>query len=201
MSKNSISPTSSVSNKKILVVTEGVKDEPAVFKKLSEIFGLSSNVEIVSYGTNIHQLIAALEKENDLEDVDIQLLLREIARKSPQAPSEIEKLNDTYTDKIFIFDIEIQDPNYDGSKVLKLLEAMDDSTGDLGKLFINYPMWESYYIPDPNNLYFTNFLQKGAFKEYAHKFEEWRLCRNQKLDDHPRFKYETQHGGSCVIFS
>lgn len=185
MLKNSISPMNSVSSKKILVVTEGLKDEPTVFRKLSEIFGLASNVEIVPYGTNIHQLIAALEKEVDLEDVDIQLLLREIARKSSKAQSEIEKLNDTYTDKIFIFDIEIQDPNYyeNETKILKLLEAMNDSTSDLGKLFINYPMWESYFIRNPAILYFENFSKRGAFKEYAHKSVEWRLYNKNKLDD------------------
>lgn len=175
----------SVSNKKILVVTEGIKDEPQVFKKLSEIFGLSSNIEIVSYGTNIHQLIYALEKESNLEDVDIQLLLREIERKRSKSPDEIQKLNDNYTDKIFIFDLDAHDSGYDSSKLFRLLEAMNDSTGDLGKLFINYPMWESYYFSntDTDQLHFPANSRKGQFKELAHKREEWKLYNKNLLDD------------------
>ena len=183
MLKSSISLMSSVSNKKILVVTEGVKDEPRVIKRLAEIYGLSSNVEIVTYGTNIHRMMHALEKEENLEDIDIQLLLCEVERMNSEESSEIEKLYDSYTDKIFIFDLEYQDPYYDASKLLRFIEAMNDSTGDMGKLFINYPMWESYYFSDSEPQYFLADFKKGEFKRRAHQCREWLLYNKDKLDD------------------
>ena len=183
MSKSSISPMSSVSNKKILVVTEGVKDEPQVIKKLAEIYGLSSNVEIVTYGTNIHRMMHALEKERNLEDIDIQLLLCEVDRMNSEKSLEIKKLYDNYTDKIFIFDLEYQDQYYDASKLLRFIEAMNDSTGDLGKLFINYPMWESYYFSDVAPQYFHANFKKGEIKRLAHQTQEWILYNKNKLDD------------------
>lgn len=75
----------------ILVVTEGERAEPALIEELVKLGCYGQHAEIVSYGTNIHTLIAALKSYVDSNcykegDIDLALVLKEIERKSQARP-------------------------------------------------------------------------------------------------------------------
>ena len=64
-----------------------------------------------------------------------------------------KKFNINYSDIILIFDFDPQDDLFTSKKIEEMLEYFKESS-DMGKLYINYPMVESFYhmktIPDLN---------------------------------------------------
>lgn len=75
----------------------------------------------------------------DFESLDLVLFLNEHLKLD----SEILLHEKDFTDIILIFDFDPQDPSYSPSILEDMLLHFDDSTSS-GKLFINYPMVESY---------------------------------------------------------
>ncbi len=79
------------------------------------------------------------------EDIDLPFV---ISKKKNY--DSIQYKND-FTNIILIFDYEHHDPKFDEEKILKMQRYFTEST-DVGKLYINYPMIESYrhlmQIPD-----------------------------------------------------
>lgn len=127
--------------KKILAVVEGEKKEPEILAKLLSIYALRDR-EIVSYKANIYDLydkLFALYGDN-VENVDIQEFLKE----SSDNDDVQEILDDRYTDILLVFDFDPQDNRYSGEKLIRMLQIFSDST-QLGRLYINYPMVESFY--------------------------------------------------------
>lgn len=129
-------------NSKILFIVEGESDEVAFLDRLySECFGKRS-YDVYTYKTNIHSLAQILYNEYpdfDQGDIDIQLVL-----KSKEEDEEKRKvLEQRYSDVYLIFDFEPHHdhPHFDTLK--RMMVCFDDST-DRGKLFINYPMMQSY---------------------------------------------------------
>lgn len=142
--------------KKILLITEG-KDEKKLFNKLLKKFS-KQKVEIVQFRTNIYQLFTSLESYNcDYKDLEITQVLIEQCKNLTTAEKQI--LTQTYSEIFLIFDFDPHDPLYNENKIIKLNEHFVDSS-DYGKLYINYPMVESFYhidrdhyiksIPDEN---------------------------------------------------
>lgn len=128
--------------KKILLIVEGENDEVLFFNYLFKKCQKTIDYSIYSYKTNIHILAEELKKNyNDFNygDIDIKLVLSSIEKDR----NEKKKLNDTYTDIYMVFDFEPQHnrPHFDIIK--KMLDYFNDST-DQGKLYINYPMMQSY---------------------------------------------------------
>ena len=134
----------------ILFIVEGQSDEP---RFISKLFDVCFNDEFVtySYNTNIHVLAKHIEEDYpDFDDgyTDIQGILRSYENDE----DKIEILKKSYTDIYLIFDFEPQDrsPRFDTIK--RMLAYYDDSSNQ-GKLFINYPMMQSYKhfakLPDP----------------------------------------------------
>lgn len=134
---------SSMSNKKILVITEGIKTEVDIFKQLQRC-GLVVDCEIVAYASNIHNLLCKIE---DVIDDNDFTLLSVLAEKEPDAKNR-KKLEDIYTDVILIFDLDPQDKRFQDPKrkalYLKLVEYFSDST-DQGQLYLSYPMVEALF--------------------------------------------------------
>lgn len=50
-------------NKKILILVEGSKTEPRLFNRLFDIYDLSDEFEIISFGTNIYELYNHMSKK------------------------------------------------------------------------------------------------------------------------------------------
>lgn len=125
----------------MLFVVEGGHTEPKLIRKLAKVYGLSPDREIYPYGTNVHAMLNEIEYEfPDLSDVDLLQFLR---RREGNNGSRRAMIEGRFTDVVLIFDYERQDSSFDQNRLKRLLEVFNDST-DMGKLYINYPMVESY---------------------------------------------------------
>lgn len=126
-----------------LIVVEGNHEKNVLFQLLFRSFPeLNIKMENVwIYGTNIYGLYNLIVKEYDEDwnylDVDLPYIV-----SKNKADMEIQYKRD-FTNIFLVFDYERHDPNFEEEKINKLQEYFSDST-DVGKLYINYPMIESY---------------------------------------------------------
>ena len=127
-------------SKRILLIVEGPNDEKILVKKLWDRFDKKVDYTIVTYETNIYVLMRKLFKEGIVdEDLDLLRLL-----KSQDVPDDKRlKKDEKFTDIYLIFDLDPHDPHADFDMLKKMLTFFDDSSSK-GKLFINYPMMQSY---------------------------------------------------------
>ena len=129
-------------NRKLLIV-EGQHEKNKLFKLIFDCFSeIQINMDDVwVYGTNIYQLYKDIQDEygeNWFEDdVDLPYI---ISNKKGNVP--VCYKND-FTHILMVFDYERHDPNFSEEKIVQLQKYFVDST-DIGKLYINYPMLESY---------------------------------------------------------
>lgn len=130
---------SSVS-RKILFITEGPVDELHLLKSICKDLHAIEEYEFYSYRTDFHQFARLLIPENELdENLDILLTL-----KSQETNDENRKLlSQKYTDVYIVFDLDPHAVKVDYKK-LRLLVTYFTNSSDMGKLFINYPMMQSY---------------------------------------------------------
>jgi len=138
-------------SRNILLVVEGKSGEPDLMNTLFGFYYPDRKYQIWSYKTNIYDLYNKLANNDvgDFEDLDLLLTLR-----SCEQDQEKKKiLEEKYTDLVLIFDYEPQDNRFSTTKINQLMSVFNDST-DRGKLYINYPMLESFKhfksIPDPD---------------------------------------------------
>ena len=125
----------------ILFITEGPEDEKDFLEKMFDICYKYKKYEIYLYNTTIHTLVDILfdEDGNIDEDLDIKLTLRENEKDEEKR----KILSQKYTEIFLIFDFEPQHNKLKFREVKQLLNISNDST-DKGKLYINYPMMQSY---------------------------------------------------------
>lgn len=124
----------------ILFITEGPVDEKDFLEKMYEIFYPGKDYNIYPYETKIHTLTASLFQEDKLdENLDIRLTLKALEKDEKKKAI----LSQKYTDIFLVFDLDPHDKQADFEKIKKLVEYFDDSS-DKGKLYINYPMMQSY---------------------------------------------------------
>ena len=128
-------------NRKILVIVEGERKEIRIISRLKELF-LPQNISIASYGTSLYQLYDYLEEYCDFNFEDLDVLLALKAHETDENKKAI--FDEKYTDVLLIFDFDPQDDKFDITKISKLMSYFNDSTEN-GKLYINYPMVESFY--------------------------------------------------------
>lgn len=120
-----------------------------IFKCFPEVGIDMDNVWI--YGTNIYMLYEDIVKEYGADwaeeglDIDLPFV---VSKK--HAPNNL-RYKDDFTNVILVFDYERHDPNFSKTKIMQMQKVFSDAT-DMGKLYINYPMIESYQhlkeIPD-----------------------------------------------------
>lgn len=140
-----------VKRSKILLLVEGEKAEKELFEHFYRLYGID-HMEIVAYKTHIYAFYNRLKRDYadeegniDFEFIDIPLFLNEYLNlKGERLLNEAD-----FTDIILVFDFEPHDSQFDPIKLEILLDNFSDSTGR-GKLFINYPMVESF--KDTNSL-------------------------------------------------
>lgn len=125
--------------KKILLITEGSEDK----KVLNRIFrAYDKEVDIVTFKMNVYRLIDLYESQNtEYENIDLQQTL--LYELTDLKKSEVQILQDRYVDKFLIFDFDPHVPQARLDKLENFIKYFRDSS-DMGKLFINYPMMESY---------------------------------------------------------
>lgn len=165
---------------KVLFITEGQNDEVKYIERLFKTCNHIQKYEIIPYKTNIHNLANSLFKNGLIDEfLDIKQVLKE---KTTDANTK-EKLSQEFSDIILVFDFEPQEKNPHFDIIRQLLEYFNDSTEN-GKLYINYPMMQSYRhfntLPD------INFNNVKVSKEDANKYK-------QIIDSFSKFKNTTHH--------
>ena len=128
-----------------LLIVEGHHEKNKLFWLIFKCFP-EINIdmdEIWIYGTNIYQLYDDIVKEYGEEwaeeNVDIDLPFV-ISKK--QYPDKLRYKED-YTNIVLVFDYERHDTNFSEEKILEMQRCFVDAA-DMGRLYINYPMIESY---------------------------------------------------------
>ena len=128
-----------------LLIVEGNHEKNKLFWLIFQCFP-EINIdmdEIWIYGTNIYQLYEDIVKEygelwaEKNDDIDLPFV---ISKK--QHPEQLRYKED-FTNIILVFDYERHDTNFSEEKILEMQRCFGDAT-DMGKLYINYPMIESY---------------------------------------------------------
>ena len=150
-----------------LVLVEGARTDARLIQHLIQIYSIDSKYQIVSYNTNIYTLYNAMFSEGDPASMDILQILKE-REKNPQQKKLFE---DKYSDILLIFDFDPQDPLYSEKKIIEMMKYFVESS-EMGKLYINYPMIESFYhmksIPDGdylNRYALFSELKAGTYKQ------------------------------------
>jgi len=153
--------------RKNLLIVEGNHEKNELFGLIFKSFPeINIDMEDVwIYGTNIYMLYEDIVKEYDVDwdqqDVDLPYVI------SKKKNRDNIQYKNNFTNIILVFDYEHHDPNFDEEKILKMQRYFADSA-DVGKLYINYPMIESYQhflsIPDNDfgNRQISVDLQPGA---------------------------------------
>lgn len=135
-----------------LFIVEGDTDEPRFIKQLFQKCYSSVKFKTYTYRTNLHNLAKIIEEEySDFEEdeIDIKLVL-----KSQEGNENKRRILEAkYTDIFLIFDFEPQQDVPRFPVIRRMLTYFNDSTNH-GKLFINYPMMQSFKhftrLPDPD---------------------------------------------------
>lgn len=135
-----------------LLIVEGQHEKyellDLLLKCFPEIYIKRENIEI--FETNIYVLFDKLVKmygeDWDNQEVDVVMLIRDMKGY----PESFKKSN--FSDVFMIFDYERHDPRFSEDKICRMQDYFHDSI-EVGKLYINYPMVESYmHFPEwPDN--------------------------------------------------
>ena len=135
-------------SKNVLFITEGEHDSHFLEKLLNK-FRDGREYEVFVYKTSIHQLLERLEEEYGMDD-DIEFMTFLKGCKTNKESQDV--LDRKFTDIFLVFDMDPHHTLYDPKRLRRAIELFDDSTVN-GKLYLNYPMLESYkHIPDPNTM-------------------------------------------------
>lgn len=128
--------------RKILLIVEGDDDEVKFLRGVFNKCSKKTEYKIYSYRTTIHALAQELYNNyNDFDngDIDIKLVLASLEKDSQKK----KLLLDDYSDVFLVFDFEPQHDHPHFDTVKRMIKYFNDSTNQ-GKLFINYPMMQSY---------------------------------------------------------
>ena len=155
-----------MSKRNFLFIVEGETDEPIFLKRLFSKCYSKQEYKIYTYKTNLHTLAKHLEDDYpdfDKNESDICLILRSYERSK----SKRAVLSDRYTDIFLILDFE---PHHDCphfNTIHRMVSFYNDSTAQ-GKLFINYPMMQSYKHFDslPDNKFYDTKITVEDCKQY-----------------------------------
>ncbi len=128
-----------------LLIVEGNHEKNKLFSLIFKCFP-EINIDIEDvwiYGTNIYLLYEDIAKEYGSqwadEKVDIDLPFVISKKQHPQFPCYKED----FINIILVFDYERHDTNFSEQKIMDMQQCFHDAA-DMGKLYINYPMIESY---------------------------------------------------------
>lgn len=133
----------SLVSKKVLFITEGAVDELRLMKSICKDLCLKAGeIEFYSYLTDFHQFSRlVMSKGYKAVDGDIDVLLALKSQEKDALRRDI--LSQRYTDIYIIFDFDPHAMKPEFEKMRVLVSYFVDSS-DMGRLFINYPMMQSY---------------------------------------------------------
>ena len=126
-----------------LLIVEGRHEKDELFSLLFRCFGeinISAD-DIWIYGTNIYMLYDDIVREYgakwEEDDIDLPFVI------SKKKGFSVLRYKEDFTNIILAFDYERHDTNFSEEKIMKMQQCFADAA-DMGKLYINYPMIESY---------------------------------------------------------
>lgn len=170
--------------KRSLLIVEGEREKDELFNLIFQCFPeLDIDInDIWVYGTNIYKLynnIVEYYGEDWIEqDIDLPLI---ISRKENM---EQVRYKVNFNNIILVFDYERQDPNFSAKNIEEMQDYFKDST-DIGKLYLNYPMLESYKhlksLSDEEYLerkMEVSSLKKGRYKQEVNEQSKIREILN-----------------------
>ncbi len=170
--------------KNILFIVEGANDEPRFIKQLFSKCFPSTQYNIYSYEANLHMLANRLERDYpsfEEDELDILLFLKSYESKN----KEIFDLK--YTDVFLIFDFEPQHIDLHFDTIKKMILYFNQSE-ERGKLFINYPMMQSYR--HMSSLPCNEFLMSKLLKDAFHNYKEI-VSKDSFNNDVSTYEYTT----------
>ena len=137
--------------KKVLFITEGPIDELHLLMSICSDLGMvTKQTAFYSYKTDFHQF-ARLMLPNNSSQVDEALDVLLTLKSQEKNADNIKILSEKYTDIFIIFDLDPHAIRTEFKKIRALASFFTDSS-DMGRLFINYPMMQSYrhlkHLPD-----------------------------------------------------
>lgn len=142
---------------KTLLIVEGNHEKDKFITRLLEAFP-EINIDIdnvIVFKTNIYILLSKIQNEygDDWyeQDINLPLLISE------EMENDIKYDKRDFTDIFLIFDYERHDPNFTEDGILRMQMYFSNSE-DVGKLYLNYPMIESYM--DLDNIVDFNYSNK-----------------------------------------
>lgn len=128
-----------------LVIVEGNHEKNKllwlIFKCFPEI-NINMN-DVLIYETNIYMLYDNIVKEYGAgwaqknDDIDLPYVI------SKKQRLDIPQYKEDFTNILLVFDYERHDTNFSEEKIMNMQSCLVDAA-DMGKLYINYPMIESY---------------------------------------------------------
>ena len=130
-----------MSRKNLLFITEGEIDEPKFIDKYFKKCYPNIEYNYYTYTTDIHTLARLLFK--DEENIDEYLDIKSVLKENEKNEYRRQILSKRYSDIILVFDFDPHATRPEFGKIYKMLEFFNDSTNN-GKLYINYPMMQSY---------------------------------------------------------
>ncbi len=127
-----------------LLIVEGHHEKNKLFWLIFKCSEINISMDdIWIYGTNIYQLYDDIVKEygdqwaKENEDIDLPFVI------SKKQCSDSLRYKEDFTNIVLVFDYERHDTNFAEEKICEMQRCFTDAT-DMGKLYINYPMIESY---------------------------------------------------------
>ena len=149
------------------MLVEGARTDVKLMAKLLDMYGISDDHELVSYNTNIYELYGQMFANGDPDSIDLLQLLKE--RETDETKKKL--FDDRYSDILLVFDLDPQDQLFSADRIIEMAQYFNEST-DKGKLYINYPMVESFYhmksIPDADYMSYTasmDELRDASYKQ------------------------------------
>jgi len=167
--------------KRVLLIVEGADTEVRLFEKFYTLYG-KDNVDIISFGGGeifvfYDKLKMYLETDSlyDLH-IDFPLFFKDYTKR------EFSLNNEDFTDRILVFDFEPHSDKFDSDILIEMMEVFSDST-QKGKLFLNYPMVESF--KDMENLDDKDFHKSIRTLEESRDYKKHvgYKSRNNKISD------------------
>ncbi len=156
----------------MLFIGEGDTDEFNFLKNVLDKSLSNSDYEYYSFGTLIYNLYERLT-EDDFGDIILTLLETETNHVKKVELERLSKI--AFTNIYLIFDFDPHNIKYTPEKIKEMDDYFNDST-DVGKLYINYPMLESFkHIKSKDDYEFfdrscsLDFLKNSPEKGKAYK--------------------------------
>lgn len=154
---------------KTLFICEGAKTEKKFCNLIIDKYFIKNNKEkeYVAFGTNIYGLYDEMSQDQGLDVVE---LIKEKAKQKKDMYNYSKLEKGGFSEIYLIFDFDFQAPQYDDKKIKAMLDFFDNET-EHGKLYINYPMIESFKhfksIPDYDyNNYTVTKSECLTYKKY-----------------------------------